>query len=247
LLNDGSGRISVGISIMRDFRLPSGSVAEITTATLIAGMKIQIIMAGNDTWYNSGDTIPGRVAVSIIDRVESKFDPVMGKIDSLLTGLESTVASINILLTPEFMDDIKETGQNMAQTTGSISKVAAETEHSIPELVEGINSFTSMLEENTGKLDSTIASISVITDSLAAADLAGTIKSLRESLDQTSILLAGLNEGRGSAGKIMTDDSLYINLSNSLKSLNELLIDLQENPGDYVNFSLFGGKQKKEK
>jgi len=244
LMNDGSGRISVVISIIKDFRLPTGSVAEITTATLIAGMKIQMIMSESNSWYSSGDTIPGRVAISILDKVESNFEPVMVKVDSLISGLESAVSTLNILLTPEFMEDIRETGENMAMTTGSISKVAGQTEKSIPELVESMNSFAMMLENNTGKLDSTIGNISMISDSLAAADIAGTINNLKLTLEETSKLLAGLNDGKGSAGKIMTDDSLYINLSNSLKSLNELLIDLQKNPGDYVRFSVFGGKQK---
>lgn len=244
LVNDGSGRISVGINILKDFRLPEGSVAEITTATLIAGMKIQIIMADSQASYSSGDTIPGRVAVSILDKLETNFDPVMVKIDSLISGLQSTVSTMNMLFTPEFMEDIRETGENIASTTGSLSKVAQQTENSIPELIEGMNSFARMLENNTGRLDSTIANFSTISDSLAAADMVGTINGLKATLVETSNLLAGMNEGKGSAGKIMTDDSLYINLSNSLKSLNILLIDLQENPGDYVRFSVFGGKNK---
>jgi len=244
LMNDGSGRISVQINILKDFRLPSGSVAEITTATLIAGMKIQLELADSDSFYSSGDTIPGRVAVSILAKVESSFEPVMGEIDSLVAGLKSTISSINLLLTPEFMEDIKETGENMALTTGSISRVASETEKSIPELIAGLNNFTRMLESNTGKLDTTISNISMISDSIAAANISGTINSLKSSLDETSLLLSGLNNGRGSAGKIMNDDSLYINLSNSLKSLNFLLMDFQENPGKYVKVSVFGGKEK---
>jgi phospholipid/cholesterol/gamma-HCH transport system substrate-binding protein len=51
-----------------------------------------------------------------------------------------------------------------------------------------------------------------------------------------------MNDGKGSAGKLMTDDSLYLNLSSSLESLNELLADMKANPKRYVHFSLFGKK-----
>jgi len=40
----------------------------------------------------------------------------------------------------------------------------------------------------------------------------------------------------------MTDDTLYLNLSNSLESLNALLIDMKTNPKKYVHFSIFGKK-----
>lgn len=246
LMNDGSGRISVQISIIKDFKLPEESVAEITTATLIAGMKIRMLMSDRSTYYHSGDTIPGQVAISILDKVESNFEPVMGKVDSLITGLEKAVASFNLLLTNDFIEDLKLTGDNISGSTSSLRKIASETESTIPELIEGMNSFTMMLKNNTGKLENTITNLSSISDSISSADINGAINLLKTNLDETSKLLAGLNEGNGSAGKLINDDSLYINLSNSLKSLNELLIDLQENPKDYVHFSLFGGKQKEE-
>lgn len=244
LVNDGSGRISVQISVLKDFRLPVGSVAEITTATLIAGMKIQMLMAESPTFYSSGDTIPGQVAVSIFDKVETSLDPVMVKIDSLVSGINQTISSLNQLMTPELIDDLRTTGNNIALTSGRIDNVLSKTEASIPELIAGMNSFSQMLKENSPDLDRAIGNISAITDSIAAADITGAVNNLRTNLSETAKLLGDLNEGTGSAGKILKDDSLYFNLSNSLKSLNELLIDLQENPGNYVHFSLFGGKQK---
>lgn len=44
----------------------------------------------------------------------------------------------------------------------------------------------------------------------------------------------------------MTDDSLYLNLTASLESLNMLLRDLKANPKRYVHFSVFGKKNVPE-
>ena len=51
-----------------------------------------------------------------------------------------------------------------------------------------------------------------------------------------------LNNGKGTAGQFLTNDSLYTNLTNSLESLNVLLQDMKANPKRYVHFSLFGKK-----
>nr|MCU0362194.1 hypothetical protein [Bacteroidales bacterium] len=73
----------------------------------------------------------------------------------------------------------------------------------------------------------------------ASADIYGTVSGLKASLEQTAKMLGNMNNGKGSAGQLLTNDSLYTNLSNSLESLNLLLQDMKENPKKYVHFSLF--------
>jgi phospholipid/cholesterol/gamma-HCH transport system substrate-binding protein len=43
LINDKSGRLLVKLSIDKDYVIPENTVAEITTASLIAGMKIRLL------------------------------------------------------------------------------------------------------------------------------------------------------------------------------------------------------------
>ena len=99
-----------------------------------------------------------------------------------------------------------------------------------------------MLAENSGKLTSTFSSLENIADTLAAADIYNSVNNLKSSLEKAAILMENLNNGQGTAGQLMTNDSLYTNLSNSLGSLNMLLQDLKANPKRYVHFSVFGKK-----
>ncbi|HUS86588.1 MAG TPA: MlaD family protein [Bacteroidales bacterium] len=244
LLNDGSGKILVNISIEKGVILPEESTAEITTASLIAGMKIRLILGERDEYYINGDTIPGRLAVSIIDKVEYGFDPVIAKADSLLTNLNLFMISLNSILTPGFNENIKNTVDNLDSVSSGLADILMSREEEIQNFISDLSQFSSMLARNQGKLDTVISNFTAISDSLANHNISGTLTNLDNSIMETSRLLNNLNKGDGSAGKFMTDDSLYINLSNSLESLNILLTDLKENPGKYVHFSLFGGKQK---
>ena len=99
-----------------------------------------------------------------------------------------------------------------------------------------------MLAENSGKLTSTFSSLENIADTLAAADIYSSVNNLKSSLEKVSVLMGNLNNGQGTAGKLITNDSLYTNLSNSLESLNLLILDMKANPKRYVHFSLFGKK-----
>ena len=57
-------------------------------------------------------------------------------------------------------------------------------------------------------------------------------------------LLKGINNGKGTLGKLVTDDKLYKNLTTMSKELENLLREMKENPKRFVHFSLFGKKAK---
>ncbi|MEZ4998748.1 MAG: MlaD family protein [Bacteroidales bacterium] len=57
LINDGSGRILVSLSVDRHFNIPKDTRAEITTATLIASMKIVLRMGESSEMCHNHDTI----------------------------------------------------------------------------------------------------------------------------------------------------------------------------------------------
>lgn len=235
-LNPESGKLLVMLSVDNDFSLPVNTVAEITTASLIAGMKIQFVYGNGPGTYSNGDTIPGRLAESILAKFENDFAPLKDKIAGLVTALDSVISSINDIMDPQFKKDIRSGISSLSNTAKSIDEAGLKSS------LENIKKFTAMLAENTGKFTSTFNNLEAVSDTLAAADLYNSVNNLKRSLEKAALLMDNLNGGKGTAGKLMTNDSLYMNLSGSLKSLNLLLQDMKANPKRYVHFSLFGKK-----
>ena len=231
-----SGRLLVELSVEKDFQLPVNTVAEITTASLIAGMKIQFVYGNGPGTYSSGDTIPGRLAVSVLSKVESELLPLKDKISDLISTIDTVIGSINEVMDPKFKSDLRSGVASLSNTARSID------ESELKSTLDNVNKFTQMLAENTGRMTSTFSSLENIADTLAAADIYNSVNSLKSSLEKAATLMENLNNGKGSAGQLMTNDSLYTNLSNSLGSLNMLLQDLKANPKRYVHFSVFGKK-----
>lgn len=243
-INDGSGRLAVSISVDKNFDLPKGTTAEITTATLIAGMKIVLSFGEGPGIYNNGDTIPGIIATSIIDKLSDEIEPIKGNITEMITALDSLILGLNELFSPEFNSDIHASINNVKNITGNLSEITSSEKESLKSALENISKFTDMLSANTGKLDTTLNNLAAISDTLASADLGKTLLSLKGSLQTTDSLLKNISKGNGTAGKLMTNDSLYVNLSNSMKSLDQLLTDMKDHPKRYVHFSVFGKKDK---
>lgn len=235
-LDPESGKLLVTLSVDNGFKLPKNTVAEITTATLIAGMKIQFVYGNGPGTYISGDTIPGRLAESLVTKVENELLPLKNKLTDLISVVDSVIGSINDIMDPQVKTDLRSGIASLSNTAKGIE------EGQLKSTLENINTFTRMLAESSGKLTSTFSNLESISDTLSAADIYSLINNLKLSLEKTTVLIDNLNKGQGTAGKLMTNDSLYKNLSSSLSSLNLLLLDMKANPKRYVHFSLFGKK-----
>ena len=235
-LDPQSGRLLVTLSVDKGFRFPVNTYAEITTASLLAGMKIQLVYGNGPGTYSNRDTIPGRLAESIITKVENELGPMKEKLSDLISTIDTVISSVNEIMDPQFRTNLKSGVASLSSTAKSID------EAELKATLENINKFTQMLADNSGKLTSTFSSLGNIADTLAAADIYSSVSNLKSSLEKASKLMGNINNGQGTAGKLITNDSLYTNLSNSLESLNLLLLDFKANPKRYVHFSLFGKK-----
>jgi phospholipid/cholesterol/gamma-HCH transport system substrate-binding protein len=234
-----SGKLLVVFSVDKDFKLPFNTFAEIAPVSLLGGMKVQFVYGNGPGFYNDGDTIPGRLAVSIIDKVEEEILPLKEKISSLVTSLDSVTRSVDKLMNEDFRKNISGTVANLNSTTGTLNNIVVSKEKDLKATVENINKFSTMLAQNSDKMGSTFSHLESITDTLAAADIYGSIKNLKSSLEKMSAMIENLNNGKGSAGQFLTNDSIYVNLNNSLASLNELLVDIKANPKKYIHISVF--------
>ena len=83
-----------------------------------------------------------------------------------------------------------------------------------------------------------------MSSSLAAADFDTIMADLKSTISSFNQLLAAIENGDGSVGKLMKDEAVYNNLEGATKQLEELLEDMKLNPKRYVHFSLFGKKAK---
>lgn len=242
LINDGSGRILVSLSVDRHFNIPKDTRAEITTATLIAGMKVVLRMGGSNDMCHNHDTLDGYVATSIIDRLSQTIAPLEGNIADMIIQLDSVVSALNDVFTPQMRSEIRSAVSDVSGITAGIREISDSRKDELAASIDDLKAFTAMLSSNSTSLDSTLRNIGEISNALAAADLGTTLASLRSSLENLDQIVRGISKGEGSAGKLVTNDSLYTNLSNTLFNLDLLLRDMKENPKKYVHFSLFGKK-----
>ena len=237
-----SGRLLVEFSVDKNFRIPVNTVAEIVPISLLGGMKVQFVYGDGPGFYESRDTIPGKLAESLTDMLESELIPVKNRISHLIAEVDSVISSVNEIMSASFKKDLGNTLSNLNNTSESIEEIIGSREGELKTMLDNLSKFTSMLSENSGKMTQSFTNLQSISDTLAAADIYSTISNLKAGLEKTTELIKNLNEGGGTAGQLLTNDSVYTNLNLSLKNLNLLLEDLKNNPKRYIHFSVFGKK-----
>ncbi len=235
---NGSGNLLVTFSVDSDFEFSKNSTAELYDTGIIGGKGIQInpVFDGAPI-AKSGDTLSSNIKPGLTDLLQQKIAPLQSKIEGAVSNADSLLINFNEVLDEETKRNLRESIKGLNATVQSFQSSAA--------------TLNTLLADNKNKLDSSITNIntittnfSVLSDSIAQVGLTNTIRSLESTISNLDKMLAKIEKGEGTLGKLVNNEELYNNLSEASKELDLLLQDFRLNPKRYVNVSVFGKKQK---
>jgi phospholipid/cholesterol/gamma-HCH transport system substrate-binding protein len=241
-----NGNIIVKISLNDDFPIPANSEARIFSSDLMGSKAVDLRLGNAIEVLASGDTLSSSIETSLMEEVNAQVAPLKNKAESLLSSLDSVVIIMQSALSEKAIDNITASLQNISytfknleNTTANIDSMVIDERNRIAAILYNVDMITQNLEENTKEIDRIIGNVATFSDSLAVTDIAGSVRQAEAALQQMNQMLSSINEGKGTMGKLMYDDSLYLQLQYSADALNKLLEDIKENPKKYVKFSVF--------
>lgn len=104
---------------------------------------------------------------------------------------------------------------------------------------------TENFRKNDANISNILTNFSLLSDTLAKANLAGTLKNVNIALSRVEAITTKINNGEGTIGMLVNDQKLYDNLNKSASQLNALIEDMKLNPYRYVNISVFPPSKKR--
>ncbi|MBN2612739.1 MAG: MCE family protein [Bacteroidales bacterium] len=238
----GNGDIIVKYNIKEKIEIPRNSVFEIYSSSIVSGTKdVRLLLAVNDTVYESGDTVPGR-----LDRgLSAIIDPVKDQALLAVSRLDSLLASLNMLVNEQSAALFHTTLEHAGNVAGSLDRSLAPG-GSLKASLDNLASVTENLKKSNAELKMIMVNFATVSDSVASSDLKSAIDNASITLQNSAQILTKVDNGEGSLGLLVNNDSLYNNLKSVSESLDLLLKDLRDHPKRYVHFSLFGKKDKEK-
>jgi phospholipid/cholesterol/gamma-HCH transport system substrate-binding protein len=244
-----NGSILATLKIKGKYDIPKNSVARLESTDLL-GSKAIVMALGSGAFAEDGDTLNANVEKNLMEAVQpvqKKAELIIGKMDSILT-------SVNSILNPNFQKNVDKSFNSIASTLSSLEATSKKVDNlvgaegsRISVILANVEAISNNLKNNNQKINGILNNINSITDQVAAANFKQTIDNANKVVADLQSMVSKMNTGNGSLSLLLNDSKMYDNLNSASKNLDNLIIDLKENPKRYVHFSVFGGGGKKDK
>ena len=218
--------------------LLGNSTATLHETGLIGGIAISIDPVFEDgNIIKSGDTLKSVIRPGLTELINEQIQPLQRNLQSILVSVDSLFLGVTNIMNKDSQNNLKVALDEMTSAISSINSSAIILEKTIKNNDLKINN-------TIGNIESISSNMEKITDSIAKTSLKQTISNLEKSIEGINKSVQDLNSDSSSLGLLIRNDEFYKKLNSSVNDLNQLLIDLKNNPKRYIHFSIFGRKDK---
>ena len=232
LRNDGY--LDVVLRVNDDVKVPKNSVASVKPVGIFGDAAIALTPKGpSPVAFSPGDTVP-------VGPADTDIQALMNRVDSIGATVQTMTKALNAdLVASGGIKDMRRSLANAAELTRSaarlslqLNSIAAEQNRNLTATMASLRRAVSAVD--SAKIDSTMRNFQTSS---------ATLTRIASNLDSTSRhandIIAGLERGEGTAGKLLKDTLLYRDLRGLVTQADSVMADLKANPKKYINLRIF--------
>jgi phospholipid/cholesterol/gamma-HCH transport system substrate-binding protein len=181
------------------------------------------------------DLLPGRALVRLErgDTIRGAAAPQITQIAADLgTRAQSLFDAADSLFAIETVRDVRATMAVLPGTAAELQRVFHELRFAAAALRQGA-------EELAGAGTGRAVAGAVGRVEEGAQALTAAAASMERSLDAFASVLGKIDGGRGTLGRLVNDESLYLDIQQTLREMGLLAADIRERPGRYISLRIF--------
>lgn len=227
-IQQSKNRVVVELSIDSEIIVTKSSVA-VLNGELLGGRFIQLVVGKPDQILQPKDTIHTRVAKGLTEVLEENAEPVAANLQTTLAklnGILDTLGTSSMLLN-NMLKEFQSTPQRLNSTITSVRG-------NVAQLADTFKSVGNKLNLTLENIQPTLKNFRTLSDSLKMIELNSTVNKAQAAIENLNQTLSKLNRGDNTASKLLTDDSLYVNLNALLQNLDSLANHFNENPRHFM-------------
>ncbi|MCQ2306107.1 MAG: MlaD family protein [Bacteroidales bacterium] len=225
------GTIIVKFTASRDIRIPADSKACIT-GSLLGSKSINILLGNSTLDAKLGDTLASGIDNGITEMISAELMPLKNKVETLVMSIDTLVGSLNSVMDATTRADVKKGVNDLSASLNNLNKIS----NDLQQIMNSEKGNITGIVENVGNISENLSAVS---DSLAQIKYNQLVASLQSTIDNLDVITTNLKNGEGSAGLLLSNDSLYINLTKTVDNLGVLIKKIEENPKKYIRVKVF--------
>jgi len=241
--NKNVDSIKVTISVTADVDIPANSVAYISSG-LLGTANITIEKHDTTVYLKDGDFLQTREDAGILGDFSTQATATLANVRTSLDSLKVVFGNLNKVLDGRTKGNLQQAIANMALATASLNRMV-DPEHSVlASTLRHTNAIAENLRKNNDSITATISNAKRFSEKLSKLDMQQTMDTLESAISQLKAAIHKLSSNEGTLGALINDKKLYNKLNDVLLSAEILMDDIRQHPKRYVNFSVFGKKEK---
>lgn len=223
----------VTMNIEEGYNIPKGSIAILKSSGVLGGKFIEIQKSDSEELVGDHGHIKGVFEQGVMDTFAEEGEKLSSDISASIRGVEKLVTSLNETLDSENKENISDILGNLKNTTGSLDQLIQARQSDLDSMImdakktmENISDLSSENKESLTALINNLEAASAKLDTLSSG--------LNETNLTLNEVLIKINNGEGTLGRMVNDPSLYNNIDSLSVNLNQLIKNINENPGQYL-------------
>lgn len=217
-----NGSIVVAFTIDNDLNIPDNTIAKLSPS-LMGSTSINLILGDSHNSAKTGDTLMAGYDKGMLSLITEQILPLKSELENLLVSLNILAVNVNSILDESLKNDIHTGVSDFAVSMQNIKVLSSD----IQKLVDSDDGKLTMVVDD---LENIAGNFSAVSDSLSMINYTRIVKSLEDCINEFNTMIDGINSGKGTAGQLVNNDSLYNNINNAVYTLQTILNEIKENP-----------------
>lgn len=222
------GHLDVDIKIRKEYKVPRNAVAEVYPVGIFGDVAVALKPTNGPVreYFKAGDTIPSRAATGGMDALSARADTITASLERISAAVELEVVRGGGL-------------SSMRQAAHSINTLVAELRTIAAEQDKNFTATLATFRRSAAAVDSTQIASTLTSFRRTSANVDSLAMRLSSNTTQLQAIMARLERGEGTAGKLLTDSLLYRDARRVLNDVDSLVVDFKKNPKKYISVSIF--------
>ncbi|WP_440999989.1 MlaD family protein [Fodinibius sp. SL11] len=225
--------VAVTFSFELGLNIPKNSVAYLQSSGLLDEKAIVVERGDSPEMLEYGDTMRGEYRPGMMESLKDEGQELSEDVSESFEKLNSFLAQLNDVLDEDAKGKIDSVVQNLNNTSQNIATILdnkrTEIESSIRHAERFLSNIDTISTDNKAKIDSVLTGLDKSLNELETLS-----KDLNKTNSELHDILAKINAGEGSLGKMVNDPALYNNLESMTREMDSLIKNINENPRKYL-------------